>query len=78
LDFRIGATLVPIQKAPPPRRERTAPIQGTWPQSDFMRQPTGPGWVYGCDAWTVPLPKYASKRPIRLGNQSAGWRVIAA
>ena len=24
-----------------------------------LRQPTNPDWVYGYDAWTVPLPEYA-------------------
>jgi 6-hydroxynicotinate 3-monooxygenase len=37
------------------RRDRTARIQGTSQQNTFMRQPTDPGWVYGYDAWTVPL-----------------------
>jgi len=41
------------------RRERTARIQGTSSQNTFMRQPTNPDWVYGYDAWTVPLPEYA-------------------
>ena len=41
------------------RRERTARIQGTSSQNTFMRQPTDPGWVYGYDAWTAPLPEYA-------------------
>jgi salicylate hydroxylase/6-hydroxynicotinate 3-monooxygenase len=38
------------------RRERTARVQGTSSQNTFMRQPTDPSWVYGYDAWSVPLP----------------------
>ncbi len=41
------------------RRERTTRIQGTSSQNTFMRQPTDPGWVYGYDAWTAPLPEFA-------------------
>ena len=39
------------------RQERTARIQGTSQQNTFMRQPTDPNWVYGYDAWSVPLPE---------------------
>jgi len=41
------------------RRDRTGRIQGTSQQNTFMRQPTNPDWVYGYDAWTASLPKYA-------------------
>jgi salicylate hydroxylase/6-hydroxynicotinate 3-monooxygenase len=37
------------------RRPRTARVQITSHANTWMRQPTNPDWVYGYDAWTVPL-----------------------
>ena len=37
------------------RKERTARIQRTSAMNTWMRQPTDPDWVYGYDAWSVPL-----------------------
>jgi salicylate hydroxylase/6-hydroxynicotinate 3-monooxygenase len=38
------------------RQERTAQIQGTSQKNTWMREATDPGWVYGYDPWTAPLP----------------------
>ncbi len=37
------------------RKERTSRIQLTSRQNTWMREPTDPAWVYGYDAWRVPL-----------------------
>lgn len=37
------------------RKERTSRIQLTSHMNSWMRQATDPGWVYGHDAWSVPL-----------------------
>ncbi|MBX9775604.1 MAG: FAD-dependent monooxygenase [Xanthobacteraceae bacterium] len=37
------------------RKPRASEIQGTSSQNTWMRQSTDPGWVYGYDAWRVPL-----------------------
>ena len=41
------------------RRARTSKIQGTSQKNTWMREKTDPGWVYGYDAWTEPLPAVA-------------------
>lgn len=41
------------------RRARTSEIQGTSQKNTWMREKTDPGWVYGYDAWTEPLPAVA-------------------
>lgn len=38
------------------RKPRTSRIQETSHRNEFMRRRTDPDWVYGYDAWTVPLP----------------------
>jgi 2-polyprenyl-6-methoxyphenol hydroxylase-like FAD-dependent oxidoreductase len=37
------------------RKPRASDIQGTSSQNTWMRHSTDPGWVYGYDAWKVPL-----------------------
>jgi len=37
------------------RKDRTSRIQLTSRQNTWMRERTDPGWVYGYDAWRVPL-----------------------
>mgnify|MGYP000628057293 CR=1 FL=1 len=39
------------------RKERTTKIQQTSSNNQWMRTKTDPTWVYGYDAWTVPLAK---------------------
>ena len=41
------------------RRARTSEIQGTSQKNTWMKEKTDPGWVYGYDAWTEPLPSVA-------------------
>jgi salicylate hydroxylase/6-hydroxynicotinate 3-monooxygenase len=41
------------------RRARTSQIQSTSQRNTWMREKTDPGWVYGYDAWTEPLPAVA-------------------
>ena len=38
------------------RQQRTAQIQGTSQKNTWMREATDPGWVYGYDPWSEPLP----------------------
>jgi 6-hydroxynicotinate 3-monooxygenase len=37
------------------RKPRASDIQGTSSKNTWMRHSTDPGWVYGYDAWKVPL-----------------------
>ena len=37
------------------RKERASAIQQTSSKNEWMRHSTDPSWVYGYDAWTVPL-----------------------
>jgi salicylate hydroxylase/6-hydroxynicotinate 3-monooxygenase len=39
------------------RKERTARIQAVSHQNTWMHKQTDPDWVYGYDAWTVPLAR---------------------
>lgn len=44
------------------RKERTSRVQGTSHVNTWMRQATDPSWVYGYDAWSVPLADSSSSR----------------
>ena len=37
------------------RKPRTSELQLTSHRNTFMQRSTNPDWVYGYDAWTVPL-----------------------
>ena len=37
------------------RKPRTSQIQQTSSRNEWMRRQTNPDWVYGYDAWSVPL-----------------------
>jgi salicylate hydroxylase/6-hydroxynicotinate 3-monooxygenase len=37
------------------RKPRASQIQASSSENTWMRVPTDPGWVYGYDAWSVPL-----------------------
>jgi salicylate hydroxylase/6-hydroxynicotinate 3-monooxygenase len=49
---RIAPALARFEAA---RKPRTSDIQGNSSKNTWMRNSTDPGWVYGYDAWTVPL-----------------------
>jgi salicylate hydroxylase/6-hydroxynicotinate 3-monooxygenase len=59
-DADIGAAFARYQGI---RRQRTTRIQETSQQNTWMRQATDPDWVYGYDAWTVPLEPPAEQPP---------------
>lgn len=44
------------------RKERTAEIQRSSHSNTWMQRRTDPDWVYGYDAWTVPVPSVVERR----------------
>ena len=44
------------------RKDRTAEIQRSSHSNTWMQRRTDPDWVYGYDAWQVPIPPIVNRR----------------